>query len=1030
MGTINLPNFRTTADVTMNTKLKDGGVYIDWAGLTDIRAWIYSDAQKALAGRADVTIDQEDSTKAVLVYAGTKAQYPGINRLIIQARYNGSLKTYDRPVFNFVARTAEATGNVTIDEPETDVEIVVQDVSSSILDATILAALSAADRANDAAEAAEHMADIHQGPPGEDGKSPYIGENGHWYEWDETAQEYVDTETEAQGETGTTPDITIGTVTTAEPGTPAAATMTGTPEAPVLNLTIPKGVAGDTPAFTVGEVTTGQPGTPVVVTITGTPEAPVLNVQIPQGLQGNPGSSVDYPFELVNNATTNDATKAATAAVAKGLKDDITQLEAKVTGGTIVTRTGAQGFSDFPALAQATNVVISVEGDTTGLSRIDFLENWSMKARVMGYTDWSNIKTTLPAGCNKMGVYEVSGYTLSLTISVKIDSITERINNVEGRVEDLETGLDKESKGISIQDTLSVDETNFLSAIKKVGYYDPENTGVAYIRLFGFYSDHIQMTLTTDKSTMFDFKADADARPTGEQTYRILNGSKELFLVFDWDKYSANFSNTDYHLAIDNTDFSYIIAPAISELQEQIDELKEGQDGTTEEIGFDGATNEQAVPDTVICPVKRVTKDGKIDSVYLKSQNAGKVTLYVGEVDQLYLFIARESYEINVTAGAQTIDVSDFDIYVFAGEQIAMKCNGNRFLVITDGTPEGEDSFYYGDTLTGLQLQAYTIGTKKIQFAFKATITESDTIALKASVERNTKAINALNAEVGYVKSNLNVVSDLSGNKYRMKVVNGEVKAFALNFSHILAVGNSYTIHPTTTDTAPDLANNLWWGHWAMAASRKETSWPELLQTAIRQKNNSAKVTPVFGRRYETQLRSLSDNDAFLYWEDNQWKNLKPNVSAFSDVDCVLFFLGDNYTNGSGWYEIYKPMVLQFISWFPNATIVCCSCRIREANNGAIAQVASEVSAVFVSMYGLGGASKLGNYVSGDDELLHQIDNSAVAGHFGDYGEWMILDHEVQKIRSFLFKSWIQFLAEYILIYRFEYSFYLPLFLF
>ena len=314
----------------MNTKLKDGGVYIDWAGLTDIRAWIYSDAQKALAGRADVTIDQEDSTKAVLVYAGTKAQYPGINRLIIQARYNGSLKTYDRPVFNFVARTAEATGNVTIDEPETDVEIVVQDVSSSILDATILAALAAADRANDAAEAAEHMVDIHQGPPGEDGKSPYIGENGHWYEWDEDAGEYVDTETEAQGETGTTPDITIGTVTTAEPGTPAAATMTGTPEAPVLNLTIPKGVAGDTPAFTVGEVTTGEPGTPVVVTITGTAAAPVLNVTIPQGLQGNTGSSVEYPYELVNNLTTNDATKGLSAAQGKVLKDELTQLEAEV----------------------------------------------------------------------------------------------------------------------------------------------------------------------------------------------------------------------------------------------------------------------------------------------------------------------------------------------------------------------------------------------------------------------------------------------------------------------------------------------------------------------------------------------------------------------------------------------------------------------------------------------------------------------------------------------------------------------------
>ena len=222
MGTINLPNFRTTADVTMNTRLKDGGMYIDWAGLTDIRAWIYSDAQKAMAGRADVTIDQEDSTKAILVYAGTKAQYPGINRLIIQARYNGSLKTYDKAVFNFVPRTAEATGNVTIDEPETDVEIVVQDVSSSILDATILAALAAAERADEAAAAAEHMVDIHTGPAGADGadgKSAYelAVEEGYTG----TEEEWI---ASLKGDTGETPDITIGTVTTAEPGTPAAAT--------------------------------------------------------------------------------------------------------------------------------------------------------------------------------------------------------------------------------------------------------------------------------------------------------------------------------------------------------------------------------------------------------------------------------------------------------------------------------------------------------------------------------------------------------------------------------------------------------------------------------------------------------------------------------------------------------------------------------------------------------------------------------------------------------------------------------------
>lgn len=51
-----------------------------------------------------------------------------------------------------------------------------------------------------------------------------------------------------------------------------------------------------------------------------------------KGAQGNTGSSVDYPFTLVNNVITDDATQALTAAMGKYLQDEISQLEAKVDG--------------------------------------------------------------------------------------------------------------------------------------------------------------------------------------------------------------------------------------------------------------------------------------------------------------------------------------------------------------------------------------------------------------------------------------------------------------------------------------------------------------------------------------------------------------------------------------------------------------------------------------------------------------------------------------------------------------------------
>lgn len=46
------------------------------------------------------------------------------------------------------------------------------------------------------------------------------------------------------GNTGATPNMSIGTVQTLTPGSPATASITGTPEAPVLNLGIPKGDTG------------------------------------------------------------------------------------------------------------------------------------------------------------------------------------------------------------------------------------------------------------------------------------------------------------------------------------------------------------------------------------------------------------------------------------------------------------------------------------------------------------------------------------------------------------------------------------------------------------------------------------------------------------------------------------------------------------------------------------------------------------------------------------------------------------------
>ena len=137
-----------------------------------------------------------------------------------------------------------------------------------------------------------------QGPKGDDGDKGDKGDNGK-----SAYQVYVDSvvppqvpKTEQQwldslkGQDGDTPQITVNSVTTLNPGQNATVVNSGTSTDVQLDFGIPKGVQGDTPTVTIGSVSTLDSTQSATVTATTTTTGVALNFGIPKG---QPGSAAE-----------------------------------------------------------------------------------------------------------------------------------------------------------------------------------------------------------------------------------------------------------------------------------------------------------------------------------------------------------------------------------------------------------------------------------------------------------------------------------------------------------------------------------------------------------------------------------------------------------------------------------------------------------------------------------------------------------------------------------------------------------------
>ena len=154
-----LKPIRQGTTVTMRVTLTDNGTKVSWPDLSSVRAYVYSEEQRLVAGACALTLYSLDDTVLICTYNADEPQYLGMQKCVIVAEFDGQKSTYDKPAFTFVATTAETLSDgTTIADDTTDVDINVEDVSSSILAGAIAAALAAAENANDAADDASDAA--------------------------------------------------------------------------------------------------------------------------------------------------------------------------------------------------------------------------------------------------------------------------------------------------------------------------------------------------------------------------------------------------------------------------------------------------------------------------------------------------------------------------------------------------------------------------------------------------------------------------------------------------------------------------------------------------------------------------------------------------------------------------------------------------------------------------------------------------------------------------------------------------------
>ena len=360
--------------------------------------------------------------------------------------------------------------------------------------------------------------------------------------------------------------------------------------------------------------------------------------------------------------------------------------------------------------------------------------------------------------------------------------------------------------------------------------------------------------------------------------------------------------------------------------------------------------------------------DGYLSEIRVQVSAGGNNFIFmVGLYDQYSRWVPSKTFTINIPkAGNNTIDVSSLNIPISKGEQLAIKCVGDKetssikFSINNEpinndviyGTLNGTWGKVPGTAHGGIISLSYKVKNIDSIFALKSQIKELETL-----IEKQTEIINAQR-----------YFYDTKGNAYKPYIVDGELKVKSLTYKKVLALGNSLTSH----HYAPTLG---YYGDptWAMSSTNKvETTWTNFLQTILRQKESEATVTPLNISSGETNYMACDFNSIF-------------SSHKLIDYDLIVIRAGENGTAGDDYGQGVDRLVKYLQTNFPKADIIITDMfwhnSVKEAG---FKEIADKYNYPYIPFGNIADKCLLGQQLMGVDNSFHTIINNGVAEHCSD----------------------------------------------